>query len=68
MGAPKEYCLDRRSGRRSGVVFASCVRLRGHDTFDRTYGHLLTVAVAGAKSDLPDARSVFAQGCGQRVA
>ena len=65
MGASKGYCLDRRSGRRSGVVFASCVRLRGHDTFDPTYGHLLTVAVAGAKSDLPMLAGFLRKGAGK---
>jgi len=52
IGAPKGYCRDGRSGRRGGVVFASCVRLRGSDAFDPTYAHLLTGAAAGAKSDL----------------
>jgi len=52
IGAPKGYCRDHSSGRRGGVVFASCVRLRGTDAFDPTYGHLLTGAAAGAKGDL----------------
>lgn len=52
IGAPKGYCRDLSSGRRGGVVFASCVRLRGTDAFDPTYGHLLTGAAAGATGDL----------------
>ncbi|MDG1505014.1 MAG: hypothetical protein P8Q19_02340 [Planktomarina sp.] len=63
--APKGYCVDRRSGRRSGVIFASCVRLRGHDAFDPTYGHLLTVAAAGAKSDLPMLAGFLRKGSGK---
>ena len=65
IAAPKGYCLDRRSGRRRGVVFASCVRLRGHDAFDPTYGHLLTAAAAGSKSDLPMLAQFLREGAGK---
>jgi hypothetical protein len=63
--APKGYCLDRRSGRRSGVIFASCVRLRGHGAFDPTYGHLLTAAAAGAKNDLSMLAEFLRKGVGR---
>lgn len=65
IGAPKGYCLDRSSGRRGGVVFASCVRLRGHDAFDPTYGHLLTAAAAGSKNDLPMLARFLRKGAGK---
>ena len=65
IAAPKGYCRDRRSGRRGAVVFASCVRLRRHDAFDPTYGHLLTAAAAGSKSDLPMLARFLRKGAGK---
>jgi len=54
--APEGYFLDQSSTRRgvtrTGLVFASCVRLQGSNEFDPAYGHVLTVTNAGSKTDL----------------
>ena len=65
IGAPKWYCLDRRSKRRGWVVFASCVRLRGNDAFDPTYVNLLTGAAAGSENDWPTLAVFVRTGAGK---
>ena len=47
------------------MIFASCVRLRGHGAFDPTYGHLLTAAAAGAKNDLSMLAEFLRKGVGR---